>query len=111
MRQGTLEMKTPAIALEPRYHTQLLQVVNRCMAGTHGVVQLFGSRARGNPRPSSDIDLAVSVDANAGGVLSRLRENLEESTIPFCADVVDLGTCGSALAKEIRREGVTLWKN
>ena len=62
-------MNEGLLALEPRYHTQLLQIVNRSMAGAHGVVQVFGSRARGNPRPSSDIDLAVSVDANAGAPL------------------------------------------
>jgi predicted nucleotidyltransferase len=96
------------IALEPRHYEHLVDVIQRSMTGFHGRVFLFGSRARGNPRPTSDIDLAVSLD-NAGATLSRLRENIENSHLPFTADVVDLASCGSALAEEVQREGVLLW--
>jgi predicted nucleotidyltransferase len=116
MAQGTAdddddEWREYDIALEPRYTEQLLDIIRRSMAGAHGEVLLFGSRARGNSRPASDIDLAVSTSMPAGALLSRLRESLEDSTIPFTADVVDLSSCGPALAAQVEREGVVVWKS
>jgi uncharacterized protein len=73
-------------------------------------VYIFGSRARGNPRPASDIDLAVAVSGNGNSVVSSLRENFENSTIPFTVDVVNLDICGSTLVDEVSREGVAVWK-
>ena len=102
-------MAEPRIALEPRHFEQLIGIIRRSMSNAHGAVLLFGSRARGNPRPASDIDLAVSVKGSSAGVLSSLRENLENSLIPFTVDVVDLDSCDPVLAGEVQREGVVLW--
>jgi predicted nucleotidyltransferase len=110
-REGLPDMSDSAIALDPRYLTQLLDIIRRTMAGCRAEVVLFGSRARGNPGPASDIDLAVRAGQHSGAVLSRLREGLEESTIPLTADVVDLESCGPALAEQVRREGIALWKS
>lgn len=101
-------MNKTSISLEPCHYEHLMDIIQRSMAGIQGRVFLFGSRARGNPRPASDIDLAVSLD-NAGVTISRLRENIENSLLPFTADVVDLASCGPALADEIQREGILLW--
>jgi predicted nucleotidyltransferase len=99
------------IALESQHLAQLLNIVRQTMAGSHGQVLLFGSRARGNPGPASDIDLAVSVKGEVGGLLSRLRESLDDSTIPFTADIVDMASCGPALAAEVQAEGVVVWES
>ena len=42
------------------------------------------------------------------GVLATLRDALEESTIPYRVDVVDLAETDSDFRERIRREGV-LW--
>lgn len=56
-------------------------------------VFLFGSRARGNARPTSDIDIALIADEPlAADTLANIREALEESSIPYVVDVVDLST-------------------
>ena len=102
-------MKTDSIALEPRYVEQLRALIKRAMAGTCGTVRLFGSRARGNPHKASDIDLAVQIPQDRAFIIGRLRELFEESTIPFTVDVVDLNLCDEALAREVEREGVTVW--
>ena len=44
-------------------------------------VILFGSRAWGDPRPGSDIDLLVIVDSDGDG-LSRYREVCQAACIP-----------------------------
>jgi len=49
-------------------------------------VKLFGSRARGEARPSSDVDLAF---VGAGNVRRILQEAFERSDLPYTFDLVD----------------------
>ncbi|MEJ0063040.1 MAG: nucleotidyltransferase domain-containing protein [Alphaproteobacteria bacterium] len=47
---------------------------------------IFGSRAKGNYRPNSDIDVAVWGDL-VNGTLARLAGELEELRLPYLFDV------------------------
>lgn len=51
-------------------------------------VKLFGSRARGDYRCTSDVDLAF---AGAAGVRERLLSAFERSGLPYTFDVIDYG--------------------
>ncbi len=53
-------------------------------------VYLFGSRARGDNTPHSDIDIAIDGDHDLSAKLSRLRFEIEESQIPYKVDLIDL---------------------
>lgn len=70
-------------------------------------VFLFGSRARGDARSRSDIDLAVLAP---GGLppeaLATAREALEESTIAQRVDLVDLAAADPDFRRRIMREGI-----
>lgn len=84
----------------------VLTELKECLAK----VYLFGSWARAQERQSSDIDIAVEWTSEAQPArLVRLREVLEESTIPYRIDVVDLSEADAALVVNVRKEGV-LWK-
>ena len=76
--------------------------------GRYGVrVYLFGSRATGGARAGSDIDIAVDpCEPLPPGTLAELREALEESTIPFRVDVVDLRDTDARFRDRVREEGV-----
>ena len=68
---------------------------------------LYGSRARGTARASSDIDVGVDSRCSlSAGSLPRFREALEESLIPVRVDVVDLGVAGPAFRERVLKEGV-----
>lgn len=68
---------------------------------------LFGSWAAGAPGRASDIDIAVDADGPLPpGWLARLRERLEESTIPYRVDVVDLADTDPEFRARVRRDGV-----
>ena len=73
-------------------------------------VWLFGSRATGQARPFSDIDLALQADPGPmdRALLARLSEALEESCIPFKVDIVNMNTADPAVRARIEREG-QLW--
>lgn len=52
-------------------------------------VHVFGSRAKGNYRPGSDVDLAIMNKGVNSTVLSRLIGKFEESNLPYNIDLVD----------------------
>jgi uncharacterized protein len=73
-------------------------------------VWLFGSCARGDARQHSDIDIAILPrDELPSGFFSDLAEIVEESSIPYDVDIVDLRSAAPTLIDEVRREGVK-WK-
>ena len=83
------------------------RIIRVHLAGQDVRVRLFGSRARGDERTWSDIDVAVqAVSALPAGVLSALREALEESSCLLNVDIVDWNDADAALRESITREGI-----
>jgi uncharacterized protein len=68
-------------------------------------VFVFGSRATGQARPFSDLDLLVqrpvhlSLDQQA-----RLRDAFETSVLPFRVDIVERSGLAPAFAERVERE-------
>jgi predicted nucleotidyltransferase len=79
--------------------------------GAHdAAVWLFGSCARGDVLQHSDIDIAILPrEELPSGFFSDLAESVEESSIPYNVDIVDLRSAAPSLIDEVRREGVK-WK-
>ena len=70
-------------------------------------VKLFGSRARGDARLTSDVDLAFSGRAE---VRARLSQALEESALPYSFDLVDYDRQGNEKLRQcIEAEGKLLF--
>ncbi len=71
------------------------------------LVILFGSRARGDFKRTSDIDIAVR-----GGNTARFMLDIEEETSTLLQyDVVDLDTeVENNLLESIRNEGITIYE-
>src|SRR3984893_11100660 len=68
---------------------------------------LFGSCARGDAFQHSDIDVAILPhDELPSGFFSDLAESVDESSIPYDVDIVDLGSAAATLIDEVRYEGV-----
>ena len=85
------------------WKTELLALAETC--GLSRLI-LFGSRARGDNRERSDIDLAVS-----GGDVVRFSLDVEELPTLLSVDVVNLdGAVQPELLESIRREGITLYE-
>jgi predicted nucleotidyltransferase len=70
-------------------------------------VFLFGSRARGDHRAASDIDVAIlPLEPIPPGVLAGIREAIEESHVPFFVDLLDLSEAPPSLGEQAMREGI-----
>ena len=81
------------------------------LRGYNVAVYLFGSRAIGTASAISDIDVAVyPKESLPSGLLSKIREELEESRIPYSVELVDLTHLCQSWLEKIQKDGV-VWKD
>lgn len=74
-------------------------------------VWLFGSHAKGNSRRYSDIDIAILPgESLPGSFISDLKEKIEQSTIPYSVDLVDLSQVNEEFRQKVLKEGI-IWKD
>jgi predicted nucleotidyltransferase len=89
---------------------ELRRMVLDALGEHDAAVWLFGSCARDEALQHSDIDIAILPRAELPtGFFSDLAEIVEESSIPYDVDIVDLRSAAPTLIDEVRREGVK-WK-
>lgn len=75
--------------------------------GGRARVFLYGSRARGTATRTSDIDVGIVPDQPLPpGLLSDMREALEESTIPYPVEVVDLSRTDSQFRDRVLKDAI-----
>lgn len=71
---------------------------------------LYGSRARGDFREGSDIDVALDMGNKMDTlIISKIIGGLEESSLPIKFDIVDFKRVSPEMQKEILKDGV-VWK-
>ena len=94
--------------LTPKQHHILLDVLSR-FADKIDRVDVYGSRARGDHRPGSDIDLILAGDLSLEDVL-RISVALDESYLSIYADVARYGdNRNETFAGEVARDARTLF--
>lgn len=71
-------------------------------------VIFFGSRARGNNRPTSDLDVALDGKGRSlpPNLIGELSERYDMSLIPYRVDVVDLSETTQEFCYEVEKEGI-----
>lgn len=74
-------------------------------------VILYGSRARGDDKEGSDIDVAIDIGTKINeSVFSKIHFDLEDSDLPISFDIIDFHRVSEELQNEIAKDGV-IWKN
>ncbi|MBV9862197.1 MAG: nucleotidyltransferase domain-containing protein [Alphaproteobacteria bacterium] len=98
-------------AIRTRAIETLRHLVLDALADRKAAVWLFGSCISGKVRHSSDIDVAILPrEQLPDGFFAELAEAVEESTIPYDVDLVDLRSADPALIGEVYRGGVK-WRD
>jgi hypothetical protein len=98
-------------AIREKAIEELRRMVLDALGEHNAEVWLFGSCARGEALQHSDIDIAILPrDELPLGFFGVLQADIEESTIPYDVDLVDLRHADVALVDEVRREGVK-WRD
>jgi len=73
-------------------------------------IYLFGSRARGNYKKYSDIDIALDVGKPLPiQDVDEVKSMLNESNITYLIDVLDFHSVNTAMQQEIMKEKI-IWK-
>jgi predicted nucleotidyltransferase len=86
---------------------QVRKIIQARLAQYPVRIFLFGSHATGQARSTSDVDVAVlpEIDLPAG-LLSQVREDLEESNVLYTVDLVDIAKTDEAFRQRVLSEGV-----
>ena len=91
-----------------------INLITRNIAGNPGVhrIILFGSRAKGHPRPGSDIDLAVSGKSLTLQDILDMSVKMDRLELAYKVDILHYEkTQDPDVREHIRRVGVTLFKD
>ena len=75
------------VNLENKYIKLLKEIISKYLVNYQ--LYLYGSRAKGTARRFSDVDIAInSLELNSL-ILSKIKFDIEESTIPYSVDILD----------------------
>ena len=96
---------------DDKYLNQMRELVLSATSNLDCTILLFGSRARGVHRRSSDIDIAFSglSEQVFTKVRDRLLAEIEESLVPHHVDLVNIDTAPSDFRNVAMKE-VIVWK-
>ena len=67
----------------------------------------FGSRARGNPKKLSDLDICF-FDNIPSNIVMNIEEDFEESDLPYKVDIVDWNKCSDDFRVLIKKDLVLI---
>jgi predicted nucleotidyltransferase len=74
-------------------------------------VWIYGSRAKGNYRPGSDIDLSLEAPAMESAQLLEMMQDIDDLLLPYQVDLSLLHHIDNpALREHIARVGQVFWK-
>ena len=78
--------------LEERHLNFIKDMLRKHITNPNAKFYIFGSRAKGNFREYSDIDIAVNSPGLTLDDRLRLLSDFENSTFPYKVDIIDLNT-------------------
>ncbi|MES2252424.1 MAG: nucleotidyltransferase domain-containing protein [Pseudomonadota bacterium] len=82
---------------------QHLNIVENVLKKYPYTFYAFGSRAKGNPKRLSDLDLCF-IENIPGNIRSHIDEDFENSDLPYKVDIVDWHMCDENFQKLIRKD-------
>ena len=94
------------IDISPSQRKELLALIQRHLPNVE--VWAFGSRVKWTARSNSDLDLVAFAKAEDEARVSRLKEALEESSLPFRVDLLVWDNIPEDFKKNIRERYVVL---
>lgn len=93
--------------LKSEFKENLIKIIKNRLPNCR--IYLYGSRARGDHSMGSDVDLALDAGQKIEPLtMIFIKEDIENSTIPYFVDVVDVHTISADFKQEITKEFVLL---
>ncbi len=88
------------INLDEKYISQIKNIISAYLDEYN--LYLFGSRANGNAKQYSDIDIAISSKKITSEIKNKIEFDFENSTIPYKIDFVDLNNISVEFKNQIK---------
>jgi hypothetical protein len=96
--------------MKTNYLSALKQMVLSHLGNENVKVLLFGSRARNDNHPASDVDIAIVPGQGFDRMkITLLKEKIENSTIPYKVEIVNLAETSDDFRNEIMKDAI-VWK-
>ncbi|HBS47750.1 TPA: nucleotidyltransferase domain-containing protein [Candidatus Dependentiae bacterium] len=91
-----------------KYKNEIVKIIEKhCPACK---IYLFGSQAKGKFKQTSDIDIALEDKNKIEKItISKIKDDLDESNIPFLIDLIDLNEISNEFKNNIKGD-LVLWK-
>lgn len=100
-------MKAERFGLEEKHLAILDTLLVQPLRAAGCTVSVFGSRARGDYLPFSDLDLLIEGDVSRSR-LSALQEQLDDSLLPIRVDMVKMEELADAYRPGVLRDRVVV---
>ncbi|MBP9709369.1 MAG: nucleotidyltransferase domain-containing protein [Oligoflexales bacterium] len=89
--------------------TELEQLLLAPLKKAGAKVWIFGSRARGDYKEYSDLDVLVEFSGDAPqGLLGSIRMDLEDSSLPIKVDIVERKNLAFSYTPQVEQEKILL---
>lgn len=88
------------IDLEEKYINFIKEIINKHIQKCK--IYLFGSRVKDKARKYSDIDIALDCEKLDEKILLKIKNDFENSTLPYEVDVLDLNNISESFKKHIK---------
>lgn len=96
----SLNSKVPGLTAEE------LKLTTNCFP-PNTKIKIFGSRAKGDFRSTSDLDICIISDIDRAKI-TETEERLEESDLLFTVDIIKYSDCAEEFQKHIVESGIDI---
>ena len=90
------------IDLEEKYINFIKETINKHLQKCK--IYLFGSRVKSKARKYSDIDIALDCESLDEKILLKIKNDFENSTLPYEVDVLDLNNISESFKEHIKND-------
>lgn len=97
------------IDIESKYLEHVKNIINSILQDTNLKIYVFGSRVTGKAKQYSDLDIALKANSEIDSdKITKIKFELEETTIPYKIDVIDLNVISDTFKKCIEKDLVEI---
>jgi len=90
---------------------KLIQSIIKRILNNEDKAYIFGSRATGNAKPYSDIDIAIDLQNHqimCLEILSQLEDKFHDSALAYKVDIVDLNNISEPFKDLIQKQSIRI---
>lgn len=93
--------------IDKKYLDEIIAIISKTYPKS--IVWAYGSRVDRSAHEGSDLDLVVRDFGQDSGYISELKDELNDSDVPFLIDIFDFARLPESFQKEIEKNYIVLY--